>query len=288
MNEMLSQDAYMHFGINRSPFHSEVVSASDIFFSKEHRFIREMMVDTAKYAGFSAIVGEVGSGKTMMRYSVEDELGREGIDIVYPRTRDCFTGTGVIASSALIDAIILDLSIEKPRNRQEDKVRQAVKILSRRQEENCRQCLMIEEAHTLDVSAFKALKQIYEFQNGFKKYLGIILIGQVELLPKLQEERNPVMREVIRRIAIAEIKGLSLGGIEKYIAFKFERAGLSFEKVFDSKAFKAMNAKLLKRKGRKTIRGTYPLSVNLLAVKAMNKAAMLKEKKVTAALVESL
>jgi len=286
MNEMLSHEAYTHFKITRSPFHSEVVSASDIYFSKEHRFIREMMVDTAKFAGFSAIVGEVGSGKTMMRYSVEDQLSKEKIDVVYPRTRDCFSGTGLIASSALIDAIILDLSIEKPKNRQEDKIRQAIRILSQRQEENCRQCLIIEEANTLDVSAFKALKQIYEFQNGFKKYLGIILIGQVELLPKLQEERNPVMREVIRRIAVAEIKGLSLSAMEKYIAFKFDRAGI--ENVFDSQAFKAMNARLLKRKGRKTIRGTYPLSINLLAVQAMNKAAMLKEKKVTAALVESL
>ncbi len=87
-----------------------------------------------------------------------------------------------------------------------------------------RQVLMIEEAHTIDKRAFKALKQIYEMETGFEKLIGIILIGQPELLKKLDEVGNSDIREVIRRITTAEIEGLG-DAVRPYLEHKFGRVG---------------------------------------------------------------
>jgi len=287
MNELLHSRTKKHFGLKVNPFQYEIKAVKDLYFSREHLFIREMMLDTARYEGFTGIVGEVGSGKTLMRYAVMDQLHREKIDIVYPHIRQCFAGKRTVNPVSLIDAIIIDLSNEQPKAKHEEKIRQAKKILMSRQNENRRQCMIIEEAHTLDMDAYKALKQIYEFQNGFRRLMGIILIGQVEMFNILKESRNPTMREVIRRIALAEIKGLG-ESIEEYIAHKMNRAQSKAEKVFDKSAYAAMDEKLIKKVEGKTVRTSYPLSVNALAVVAMNKAASLGETLVTGELIKRL
>ncbi len=45
----------------------------------------------------------------------------------------------------------------------------------------CLDLLVIEEAHGLPTATLKHLKRFFELEDGFKKLLGIVLIGQTEL-----------------------------------------------------------------------------------------------------------
>ena len=71
--------------------------------------------------------------------------------------------------------------------------------------------LMIEEAHDLSIPTLKYLKRFWELEDGFKKLLAIVLIGQVEMKAKLDESQNWEAREVIRRIEVLELKPLGTG-----------------------------------------------------------------------------
>lgn len=285
--EMITQEARKHFKLFRDPFPANggVEKDGDIFMSDEHRYIEAAMLDAAKHSGLLAIVGQVGSGKSVMRKRVFEQLRKEGgILTVFPQILD----KNAITSSVLCDAIIMDVSDEKPRIKHEHKARQVKNLLLERSRNGDRCCLVIEEAHNLTVKAFKTLKQLWELEDGYNKLISIILIGQTELGDKLDERHHPEMREVIRRIQIANIQGLN-GNMKEYLQLKFKRVGASVENVFTNEALETLSSRLTSKDDRgKLLSYAYPLTVNLYAVRAINLACEMGESKVTAEVVEAI
>jgi type II secretory pathway predicted ATPase ExeA len=278
--EMLTQKAVKFFKLFRNPFINDVAGKKDVFLSQDHRFLMEMMLDSARYSGFCAVSGGVGSGKSVMRRVAVEQLMQEGIKVVFPVIVD----KSRITPSSLIDAIIMDISDENPKRNLEQKTRQALKLLKNRANHSMKQVLIIEESQSLDIRAFKALKQIYELEDGYSKLIGIVLIGQPELMKKLDDVHYPEMREVIRRISTAEIEGL-MDDVEPYLKHKFERIGRKAGDVLEADVYPAINKRLIRAKGRKMMNRSYPLSVNNLVTRAMNLAADMGEEKVTADLI---
>ncbi len=280
--EMISQEAMKHFKIFRNPFIDDIQKDTDIFMSEEHRYIEAAMLDAARHAGFLAVIGEVGSGKSVMRRKVVEQLKKDGdVIVIFPQMID---KTRVNAAS-ICDAIIMDLSEAKPSMKLEAKTRQVHKLLLERAKQNFRSVLIIEEAHDLHTNTLKYLKRFYEMEDGYRKLLGIILVGQTELKNLFNEQAHIEMREVIRRIQTAEIKGLN-GSTKDYLKIKFKRINAKIEDIFDDAAFAALGRRLTTKDRRdKTISHAYPLIVNNYAAKAMNLAYEMGEKKVTEAVI---
>jgi type II secretory pathway predicted ATPase ExeA len=280
--EMISEETKKYFRLLRNPFIDDIQKDSDIFMSEEHRYIEAAMIDAAKHGGFLAVIGEVGSGKSVMRRKVVEQLKKDGDTIViFPQMID---KTRVNAAS-ICDAIIMDLSEQKPSMKLEAKTRQVHKLLLERAKQNFRSVLIIEEAHDLHTNTLKYLKRFYEMEDGYRKLLGIILVGQTELKNLFNEQAHIEMREVIRRIQTAEIKGLN-GNTKDYLRLKFKRINAKVEDIFDDGAFAALNSRLTtKDRQQKTLSHAYPLIVNNYAARAMNMACELGEKKVTADVV---
>ncbi len=276
--EMISQEAMKHFKIFRNPFMDDVQKEADIFMSEEHRYIEAAMLDAARHGGFLAVIGEVGSGKTVIRRKVVEQLKKDGdVIVIFPQMID---KTRVNAAS-ICDAIIMDLSEETPKRSMESKSRQVHRLLLERAQQGYRCVLILEEAHDLSISTLKYLKRFQELEDGYRKLLGIILLGQTELNNFLDESRHIEMREVIRRIQKAEIRGLN-GNTKEYLQLKFKRIGAKIEDIFDDSAFAALSARLTTTDRRnKKISHAYPLVVNNHAARAMNTAYEMGEKKVT-------
>lgn len=283
--EMLTENAKRHFKLFKNPFIHDVLNEDDIFKSDEHRYIEAAMIDAAKHAGFLAVIGEVQSGKSVMRRHVIAQLHKEdNVRIIYPQIIDKRRAT----ASSLCDAIVSDISSERIKTKLEDKSRQVHRLLLNRHKQGQRHAVIIEEAHDLPLDVLKLLKRFYELEHGYEKLLGIILIGQPELRDKLDEGMHPDMREVIRRIQVAEIKGLN-GHIKDYLAFKLKRVagGEILTKIFSDGALKALGSRLMTKDVRtgKPISHAYPGLVNNYAAKAMNLAAELGEPVVSEQLV---
>ena len=281
--ELITPKAMRYFKLFRSPFVNDISDVRDIFMSEDHMFLKEMMLDTARYAGFTAVYGEVGSGKSIMRKAVVQELISDGIKVIYPIIID----KARITPASLIDAIVMDLSEEKMKRSLEAKTRQALRLLRNRATSGLKQVLIIEEAHLLAERAMKSLKQIYELEDGFSRLTGIILIGQPELKYLLDETKSQGMREVIRRITCAEITGMG-ADTGRYLAHKFGRINRKPEDIFAPNAFAAIERRLSDKIGRRNVSKAYPLTVNNLCARAMNVAAEMGEEKVTEDLVMSV
>lgn len=284
--EMISQEALRHFKMFRNPFIDDIQKDADIYMSDEHRYIEAAMLDAARHGGFLAVIGEVGSGKSVMRRKVIEQLKKDGDTLViYPQMID---KTRVNASS-ICDAIVMDISSEKPRIKLEQKTRQVQSLLLDRAKSGYRACLVIEEAHDLSVQTLKYLKRFYELEDGYRKLLGIVLIGQTELKHMFDEGTNVDMREVIRRVQVAEIKGLN-GHLQEYLSVKLKRVGAKPDDIFSTDAYEAMSRRLTstERDGKTKVSHAYPLLVNNYTAKAMNLAFEMGEVRVTADVVEAI
>lgn len=193
---MLTMKAYQKFGLFQDPFQGDVTKAEDVFLTDETRFIAEFLYQTAKVGGMVALLGESGSGKTTIRRYAMDRIQSEGqkIKIIAPRSID----KARLTTSAICDAIIQDCSAEKPRRTIEAKSRQVERILTNSSRAGYNHVLMIEEAHDLSIPTLKYLKRFWELEDGFKKLIAIVLIGQTEMKAKLDESQNWEAREVIR------------------------------------------------------------------------------------------
>jgi type II secretory pathway predicted ATPase ExeA len=284
--EMVHQDTLRHFKMFRNPFVADIEKSADIYKSDEHRYIEAAMFDTAKHGGFLAVIGEVGSGKTTMRREVMEQLKKESnVMVIFPQIID---KTRINASS-ICDAIVMDLSEERPKLRLEQKTRQVQKLLMDRSRAGYQACLIIEEAHDLSTQTLKYLKRFYELEDGYKKLLGIILVGQTELKHMFNESQHVEMREVIRRVQVAEIRGLD-GNLKDYLNVKFKRVGAKIEDIIDDEAIAALARRLTtdEGKGKKSTSHAYPLLVNNYTARAMNLTAEMGETKITADVVEAL
>ena len=282
---MLTQKAKQSFGLFKDPFRDDVQEPSDVYLSTEQRYIRESMYQAAKHGGFIAVIGESGAGKTTLRRDLIDRINRNedsGIVVIQPRTIDKTR----LTAAAICDAIICDLSSENPKRTLEGKARQIERLLTGSSRAGNSHVLMIEEAHDLMIQTLKYLKRFWELEDGFKKLLAIVLIGQPELKAKLDERQNWEAREVIRRCEVAELLPLTANQVCEYLMLKFERVGKNTNEVFERDAFDAIAKRLtLPRRGNGTISMCYPLVINNLVTKCLNDAALTGAAKVDAEII---
>lgn len=286
--EMLSQQAKTQFKLFRDPFIDDVQGPDDVFLSADQRYIREVLFATARHGGFVAVAGESGSGKTTLRRDMLDRIQREGLPVVAIQPRAIDKGT--LTASAICHAIIDDLNpgAKVPRSL-EAQARHVERVLTESSRAGNSHVLVIEEAHDLNIQTLKYLKRFWELEDGFKKLLAIILVGQPELKAKLDERRNFEAREVIRRCEIAELMPLD-AVLEDYLRLKFKRVGADYDAIFGRDAADGIRQRLTRqgKTPRDTMSMVYPLTVNRLVVRALNLAAEMGEPRVTAELVKEI
>ncbi|QDF99574.1 transposase [Azoarcus sp. DD4] len=286
--EMLSAQAKRHFALFRDPFVDDVQGPEDLFLSADQRYVREAMYQAARTGGwFIAVVGESGSGKTTLRRETLDRIGREALPVavIQPKSFD----KTALKTAHICQAILADVKpSEAPKRSLEALARQVEKALTESSRSGQSHVLMIEEAHDLNVQTLKYLKRFWEMEDGFKKLLSIVLIGQPELKEKLNERQYFEAREVIRRCEVVELFPLD-NQLGEYITLKFKRLQRDMRELVDDGAVDAIRARLTYAgKGaqrNQTVSMCYPLVVNNLVTRALNHAAEVGAPKVTADIV---
>lgn len=286
---MLTLQARKQFHLVVDPFVSDVTKAEDVFMNEGMTFIAEYLYQTARAGGMLALIGESGSGKTTLRRYAIDRMQAEGqkVRVISPRIID----KSRLTASSICDAIIQDCSGESPKRTLEAKARQIERILTNSSRAGWSHVLMIEEAHDLHIQTLKYLKRFWELEDGFKKLLAIVLIGQPEMKGKLDEAKNWEAREVIRRMEVLEIEPLSSGEeIAAYLNIKFSRLNGKREEIISDEACTALAMRLRRHtRDRQHIYSiAYPLLVNNWTRRALNLAASIGKKSVDADVVNAM
>lgn len=289
--QSLTPAAKRHFGIFADPF-GEVRSSKEVFTSPDIRYIREALFHTAKHGGFMAVWGESGSGKSTLRKDLEERIESEGaqVQLIQPyivgmEDNDMKGKTlrATHVAEAIMDAIAPLVKLHKSPEKRFRQVHEALRDSART---GYSHCLVIEEAHSIPIPVLKHLKRFYELEDGFKKLISIILIGQPELAVKL-DERNPQVREVVQRCELVQLQPLG-EHLKPYLEARFKQIGKGITDVMDDEAVDALRAKLsgpARRPGQPGHSVLYPLAVGNVLTAAMNAAAEYSAARVTADLV---
>ncbi|MDD7570201.1 MAG: AAA family ATPase [[Actinobacillus] rossii] len=279
-----------HFGLFRDPFAEDIRSAEDVFTSADVRYVREALFQTAKHGGFMAVVGESGAGKSTLRRDLIDRINQENapIQVIEPyiiAMEDNDVKGKTLKAAHIAEAIITTLApLENVKRSPEARFRQLHRVLKESVKSGYSNVLIIEEAHALPIPTLKHLKRFFELEDGFKKLLSIVLVGQPELKLKLSE-RNTEVREVVQRCEIIELAPLD-AELERFVEHKLERVGKQVSDIFEEDAFLAVRQRLVAvNRQKQSTSLLYPLAVGNLLTAAMNLAESLGIPKVNGQVV---
>lgn len=297
--QTLTQATRQHFKLFKDPFQDDVQEAKDVFLTADVRYVREAMWQNVRHGGILAVIGESGSGKSTLRRDLADRFVREQASVVliepYVLAMEESDAKGkTLKSASIAESIITAISpLATPKRSAEARFKQLHQLLKDSHRAGNRHVIIIEEAHCLPIATLKHLKRFFELEDGFKKLLSIILIGQPELRQKLSE-KDPVVREVVQRCDVVELPPLD-NHLEAYLTFKLQRVGADMATVFDKGGVDALRSKLsFSHSGTSKSRAfgqsaqaslLYPLAVANLVSAAMNMAVSIGAPLVTADLV---
>ncbi len=298
--QTLTQEAKQQFKLFRDPFMDDMEDAKDVFLTPDIRKVREAMWATVRHGGILAAVSESGGGKSTIVLDLVDRIQRERANVVvitpYVLAMEESDAKGKTLKSAHIaEAIITAVNpLERPKRSPQARFAQLHQLLKDSHRSGNKHVLIIEEAHCLPTATLKHLKRFFELQDGFKKLLSIILVGQPELRAKLSE-KNPEVREVVQRCEVVELPPLD-SHLAAYVDFKLGRVGVKTLDVMHKDAIDALRTKLTFASpvvGRSRAFGQaaqtsllYPLAVANVLCAAMNEAARMGAPLITADIVK--
>jgi len=280
--ERLSMGALERWRFERDPFVNEIRGSEDLYETEETKRAYKFMEQIARWQGFGALCGEVGTGKTILLRKLEQDMG-DSVRFV----RVMNTDKPHLTPGHVLEALIYDLrGKDRGAGRTKEQTARYVRnLLADAAKEDMRVCLVVDDAQQAPRQTLRSLKQLWEYEHGFRKCLGILLLGQLELIEAMRDVR---LRETTNRCATFLMRGLvHPNQVKGYLGWKFQRAGADVDKVFDAEAIKlvAHHAKFeFQVNGEKVVAGP-PLRVQNIAARLMNKADEIGENKVTTEVV---
>ncbi len=165
---------FSHFGLKQPPF--KITPNTEFFFSGGNR---GMVLDALIYAintgeGIIKVVGEVGSGKTMLCRMLQTLLP-EKVESVYLANPN-------MAPEDVLAAIAFELQIKLPKSVERPQLLQLLqKYLVDRHAEGKQVVIFVEEAQGMPIATLEEIRLLSNLETKHDKLLQIVLFGQPEL-----------------------------------------------------------------------------------------------------------
>ncbi|MEX3690107.1 ExeA family protein [Paraburkholderia sp. BR14263] len=281
----LGAQALDFFRLNRDPF-MPPQTRDEVFMGRALRVGYEHMMTKARHGGFLAIIGESGAGKTTLKDVLLDELADRGeivtIEPMIIGMEENDVRGKTLKAAHIAEAILREVApYERPKRSLEARSVQIRDALIRATKDNPkrRHLLVIEEAHRLPIPTLKHLKNFYELKAGSKQLLSILLLGQPELARRLSPFDMEI-REVWQRCEMVRLDPLDRQ-LTDYLKFRLGAAAQAFR----ADAVDALTARLMDAKTQRSY--LYPLAVDNWAAAAMNIAAKIGAKQISADTIDA-
>jgi MSHA biogenesis protein MshM len=260
---------YPHFGLKEPPF--KITPNTDFFFSGGNR---GAVLDALVYAitsgeGIIKVVGEVGSGKTMLCRMLQTILP-EKIESIY-------LANPSVAPEDVLHAIAFELQLKLPKNADRLKVMQTLQThLLNRHAEGKQVVIFVEEAQGMPLATLEEIRLLSNLETKQDKLLQIVLFGQPELDDNLNQ---PHIRQLRERITHSFHLGpLQTKDIGEYLIFRLRAAGYFGPPIFTDSAVKKLSSAaqgLVRRVNilaEKSLLAAYADNVHQVTIKHVNAA----------------
>jgi type II secretory pathway predicted ATPase ExeA len=264
---------YAHFGLKEPPF--KITPNTEVFYTGGKR---GAVLDALIYAilngeGIIKVVGEVGSGKTMLCRMLQTILP-EKIESIY-------LANPSVEPEDILHAIAFELQLKLPKNADRLKVMQVLQShLLARHAAGKQVVIFVEEAQGMPLATLEEIRLLSNLETNHDKLLQIVLFGQPELDDNLNQTHIRQLRERITHSF--NLAPLQPKEISEYLMFRLRAAGYFGPHLFTKSAINsiASSAQGLVRR------------VNILADKALlaafaDNVYQVTQKQVSAAIKDS-
>lgn len=259
---------YDHFGLKEPPF--KITPNTEVFYTGGNR---GAVLDALLYAilngeGIIKVVGEVGSGKTMLCRMLQT--------ILPDRIESIYLANPSVAPEDVLHAIAFELQLKLPKNADRLKVMQVLQThLLARHAAGKQVVIFVEEAQGMPLATLEEIRLLSNLETKHDKLLQIVLFGQPELDENLNQSNIRQLRERITHSF--NLMPLSSKEISEYLIFRLRSSG-----YFGPPLFNAAAVKKLANAANGLVR-----RVNILADKALLAAFSESQYQVTAKHVQA-
>ncbi|MFC1750564.1 ExeA family protein [Pseudomonadota bacterium] len=216
-----------HFGLTNAPY--RITPDTALFYAGAER---GAILDALVYAistgeAITKVVGEVGSGKTMLCRMLEQKLPNN-VEIVY-------LANPSLPPENVLHAIALELGLPVGTDDNRLHVMKTLQnYLLQRHAENKQVVVFVEEAQGMPLATLEEIRLLSNLETQHHKLLQVVLFGQPELDEGL---KTPSVRQIKERITNSfNLSQLRRREIGDYLTFRLHLAGYRGEPLFSSNA----------------------------------------------------
>lgn len=223
---------YAHFGLIEPPF--KITPNTEFFFTGANR---GAVLDALKYAissgeGIIKVVGEVGSGKTMLCRMLQNDLP-EKIESIY-------LANPSVAPEDILHALAFELQLKITKDADRLKVMQVLQDhLLKRHTEGKQVVIFVEEAQGMPIETLEEIRLLSNLETKQDKLLQIVLFGQPELDENLNQNKIRQLRERITHSFY--LTPFDKKDIGSYIEFRLRKAGYTGPPIFTPYALRLLS-----------------------------------------------
>ncbi|MDH3629879.1 MAG: AAA family ATPase [Gammaproteobacteria bacterium] len=205
-----------YFGLKRPPF--KITPDTSLFYEggKRGDILAALVYAIHRGEGIIKVVGEVGSGKTMLCRMLQIKLP-DTVEIVY-------IANPSVSSEDILFVIAHELSLPVTRDSSKHEVMHLLQdYLLQRHMENKQVVLFIEEAQGMPLDTLEEIRLLSNLETDQNKLLQIILFGQPELDQNLSQQSIRQLRERITHNF--DLEPLTQDEIHTYLNFRMREVG---------------------------------------------------------------
>jgi len=256
------------FGLKEPPFRLNP-DLRFLYLSAGHEeALRAIVYGVDQREGLLSMVGEAGTGKTVMLRTAVEWLG--------PRTRVAFISNFQLNFDDLLQLILMELGVQKDKGglSKVECLRRLRQFAEAQNAEGGNVVIMVDEAQYLGVEELENLRLLTNIETPARKLLQVVLSGQPELERKLV---LPELKQLIDRIVQrCRIRPLKEAEVVAYIGRRLKVGGCEGQLPFTRDSMKVISA----------LSDGIPRKINALCDKAMAEAYDIRSRIVTESLVE--
>lgn len=218
-----------HFKLNELPFSLTPNTNFYCDLPTHQEALNVLLLGLQQGEGFIKIIGEVGTGKTLLCRLLLNTLDEHFVTAYIPNPDQ--SGHGLRAS--LAHELGLTIEHNVPHHLVLDMITQRLLELHKTGKQTI---LIVDESQALSDDCLEAIRLLTNLETEEKKLLQVVLFGQPELDKKLQKHS---LRQLKQRITFSyHLKSLNKNELNLYLCHRLAKAGYTYGMVFSAGAKK--------------------------------------------------
>jgi MSHA biogenesis protein MshM len=214
-----------HFGLTELPFTLTPNTSFFLALEPHHEALAVLMTALKTGEGFIKVIGEVGTGKTLLCRKLLNEIPEHFVTAYIPNP--------YLNPDELRRAVALELGVKQAQ-------RMSAQLLTQRIQNRLLELhskghsvvLILDEAQALPATSLEALRLFTNLETETRKLLQVILFAQPELDQRLAQKE---FRQLCQRITFSyQLRAMNSNEVQQYIQHRLHVAGYKGAALFSA------------------------------------------------------